>query len=72
MQLEIGSPEKSFNADLGPISNVRADRRPMLASCGSMDDMDVDAMFDMPGGYNFRNVTKVFNDAARGQFAYYY
>ena len=56
---------KSFNADLEPISNVRAVLA-FYSSCGSMDDMDVDAMFDMPGGDDFRNVTKVFKDAARG------
>lgn len=32
-----------------------------------MDCMDVDAMFDMPGGDDFRNVTRVFIDAAKGK-----
>jgi hypothetical protein len=31
-----------------------------------MDNMDVDTLFDMPGGDDFRNVTSVFSNAARG------
>ena len=31
-----------------------------------MDNMAVDAMFNMPGGDDFRHVTGVFSNAARG------
>jgi hypothetical protein len=34
-----------------------------------MDDMDVDMVSDMPGGENFRNVTSVFSNAAKGQYS---
>jgi hypothetical protein len=32
-----------------------------------MDNMDVDTMFNMPGGDDFSDVTTVFRTAARGQ-----
>jgi hypothetical protein len=32
-----------------------------------MDDMDVDIVSDMPGGDDFRNVTSIFSDAAKGK-----
>lgn len=33
----------------------------------SIDGMDFDAMFDMPGGDDFREVTALFNEAAQGE-----
>jgi hypothetical protein len=51
-------------------SNVREDGRSLLFFAffhsGIMDNMAIDAMFNMPGGDDFRHVTSVFSNAARG------
>lgn len=51
-------------------SNVREDGRSLFFFAffhsGIMDNMAVDAMFNMPGGDDFRHVTGVFSNAARG------
>lgn len=41
--------------------------RTHIASRFMMDNLDVNALFAIPGGENFQDVTKLFSDASRGQ-----